>query len=266
MGNLTKKIVTFLVAAGLGIFMAAAQTKTVTHTVNRGETLESIAKRYGTTNKKIIELNPDAEQFIYVGMELVIPVTIANEVQQSTKAISLQENDLVGKDVNHNTVNDNLYLDNRDEAVKENLHSSFFVAQYQLGDFTNAKYSSCYGLGIFFPSVVNWGALHIGGNLNFSINAGVVKEWGCLIDFGPSVRYDIAENVFFNMPVDVRCAVTIPEGTTDTHADWGLQLAPAIHVFFTKKFGIYFGPQMTIGFYSGAKPAFGLVAGISFDY
>lgn len=39
-----------------------------------GETLCSIAQRYSTTEARIIELNPDAADFIYVGMELVIPI------------------------------------------------------------------------------------------------------------------------------------------------------------------------------------------------
>lgn len=47
---------------------------TLKHTVDVGETLNSIAQRYGTTEARIIELNPDAADFIYVGMELVIPI------------------------------------------------------------------------------------------------------------------------------------------------------------------------------------------------
>lgn len=47
---------------------------TLRHTMGIGETLNSIAQRYGTTEARIIELNPDAADFIYVGMELVIPI------------------------------------------------------------------------------------------------------------------------------------------------------------------------------------------------
>lgn len=54
-------------------FHAYAQDKTVTHIVDRGETLASIAKLYGVTNGKLIELNPDASDFVYVGMELTVP-------------------------------------------------------------------------------------------------------------------------------------------------------------------------------------------------
>jgi len=44
-----------------------------THVVNRGETLQSIAQKYGVAVDQIIAANPQASQFIYVGMELTIP-------------------------------------------------------------------------------------------------------------------------------------------------------------------------------------------------
>ena len=63
------------------VSFAVAQTSTVKHTVDRGETLQSIAKRYAATEAKIIELNPDATQFVYVGMELTVP-TIYEGLQE----------------------------------------------------------------------------------------------------------------------------------------------------------------------------------------
>ena len=51
---------------------AVAQTARK-HVIERGETLESIATRYGVTTEEIIKLNPDAAQFVYVGMELTLP-------------------------------------------------------------------------------------------------------------------------------------------------------------------------------------------------
>lgn len=55
-----------------------AQQTTVSHIVDRGETLASIAARYHVTEAQIIELNPQAGQFIYVGMELTIPASSTN--------------------------------------------------------------------------------------------------------------------------------------------------------------------------------------------
>ena len=73
-----KKIITFICMMFVGMSLVVAQTNTTKHTVERGETLASIAKRYATTEAKIIELNPDAAQFVYVGMELIIPIVSPN--------------------------------------------------------------------------------------------------------------------------------------------------------------------------------------------
>ncbi|MCC8036845.1 MAG: LysM peptidoglycan-binding domain-containing protein [Bacteroidales bacterium] len=70
----------------LGIAMALAQT-TTTHIVDRGETLASIAQKYGTTETRIIELNPDAAQYVYVGMELQIPASTAATPAPATTTV-----------------------------------------------------------------------------------------------------------------------------------------------------------------------------------
>ena len=73
---------------------SAAETgTTVTHIFERGATMSSIAKKYGVTTQQIIDLNPDAATFIYIGMEIAIPqdpetVTPSAETQPSATPIS----------------------------------------------------------------------------------------------------------------------------------------------------------------------------------
>lgn len=50
------------------------------HIVERGETLASIAEKYGISQDELARLNPDAAQFVYVGMELMLP----ESTQQAT--------------------------------------------------------------------------------------------------------------------------------------------------------------------------------------
>lgn len=45
----------------------------VTHRVRAGETLASIAKKYGVTTDAIKSLNPQTERYVYAGMDLTIP-------------------------------------------------------------------------------------------------------------------------------------------------------------------------------------------------
>ena len=90
MKNLCIKRVFATLALGLCVLIASAQTSTIKHIVDRGETLTSIAKRYGVTQAKIVELNPDAGQFIYVGMELIIPVATQETPTQTVNRKSIE--------------------------------------------------------------------------------------------------------------------------------------------------------------------------------
>lgn len=85
-----KKIITkrFLLALimSAGTYIAIAQATIVQHTVERGETLASIANRYGTTEAKIIESNPNADKFIYIGMKLNIPVVKVNNANNNAES------------------------------------------------------------------------------------------------------------------------------------------------------------------------------------
>ena len=50
-----------------------AMAETKTHVVERGETIASIAKHYGITEKALLAENPTAADFFYTGMVLTIP-------------------------------------------------------------------------------------------------------------------------------------------------------------------------------------------------
>ena len=59
-----------------------AQAQQVVHTVQRGETLESIAAKYHVTKEAITKNNPYASDAFYVGLKLYIPI------KQSDKAVN----------------------------------------------------------------------------------------------------------------------------------------------------------------------------------
>ncbi len=83
MKNFVRKMTFAICMVILSVGWAVAQTETVKHIVERGETLSSIAEHYSITKDRIIELNPSAAQFVYVGMELTIPVeTTTNPVKK----------------------------------------------------------------------------------------------------------------------------------------------------------------------------------------
>lgn len=66
------RIVTLSIMMSICTLTAFAQS-VKKHVVQRGETLVSIAQKYSVSKDEIIKANPDAAQFVYVGMELTIP-------------------------------------------------------------------------------------------------------------------------------------------------------------------------------------------------
>lgn len=76
---------------------AMAQSQIVTHVVQRGETIESIAEYYKVSVADINKANPNADGIIYVGMKLNIPTSTSpkNETRTektTTSGISSNEN------------------------------------------------------------------------------------------------------------------------------------------------------------------------------
>lgn len=77
--------------------LAMAQNQTITHIVQRGETIESIADYYKVSVADINKANPNADGIIYVGMKLNIPASTSpkNETRTektTTSGISSNEN------------------------------------------------------------------------------------------------------------------------------------------------------------------------------
>ncbi len=61
-----------------------AQSQTVTHVVQRGETIESIAEHYNVSVEDINKANPNMDGVVYVGMKLVVPVGATSTITEAT--------------------------------------------------------------------------------------------------------------------------------------------------------------------------------------
>ena len=81
-----KKIFLSVLLCAVCMF-SMAQSQTVTHVVQRGETLESIAEYYKVSVEDINKANPNADGIVYVGMKLNIPTnsTIQNSVTKEER-------------------------------------------------------------------------------------------------------------------------------------------------------------------------------------
>lgn len=148
-----------------------------------------------------------------------------------------------------------------DSVTLPERHASVQFSSY---DFDHVKETGSYGGALYFTSIGQWDKFHVGANVSFGVNAGLVDDWGCQVEFGPSVRYDLGSRFFVNLPVNALCFATFPEGSTSTHTEWGLTVSPTLNAWITPKFGVFAGPKMSTNFKNDAT--FGFVAGVSFAF
>lgn len=64
-----------------------AQEQTFTHVIQRGETIELLAERYGVSTTRLAELNPDFDEF-FTGMSILIPNVPKTETVAVTSSSS----------------------------------------------------------------------------------------------------------------------------------------------------------------------------------
>lgn len=77
-----KKILLVFIAM---MTMTVAMAQQVTHVIQRGETLESIAQKYQVTVDAIKQANPETVNMIYIGMRIIIPVKPQQNVDASSR-------------------------------------------------------------------------------------------------------------------------------------------------------------------------------------
>ena len=96
--------------------LSMAQSHTVTHVVQRGETLESIAEYYKVSVEDINKANPNADGIVYVGMKLNIPTS------SKTQIVSNNDNQggstyIQGNNINHHS-NDKVNQEHKYNTAK----------------------------------------------------------------------------------------------------------------------------------------------------
>lgn len=262
MKKLVKHLVMVAIMFAMTSISAFAQS-TVKHTVDRGETLATIAKRYGTTEARIIELNPDAAQFIYVGMELTVEVTAASDGKQNAAAPQSNPSGnaiFSSQSVSQNGDYSSSYEDDFESARKE----SFFEFGYTATTFDDVKASGHYGFGW---TALNWklaerfyAGLHF-SPLNFNFGLVPSDYTTDIIELGPAFGYYITPKIAAVLKTDVLCELYFDEND-NTKTSWGMGISPTLYV--GDKCGIFLGPFINFPFSSGAKVDIGFSAGIYF--
>lgn len=266
MNTFKKRLLATACMLVFGFSAAIAQTSTIKHTVDRGETLHSIAKRYATTEAKIIELNPDAAQFVYVGMELVIPN--AQEYKQTNTSV---------EDVNPSNSAMPSATDGMFVQTISNEYSVSDFAFYGFSYFAPFKGAGkgYYMVGGEFFSDSGWG-----GDLQIGLNYGLVdKDYaGCAFLVGPAYGHPF-NMILVSASLDFlgtysNTGTSLKTGTngkgeeytylgTDSKFNWGIALMPKVAIKLGKVTP-WLGVNALWG--KGAdKLSFGFQVGIGFN-
>ncbi len=206
-----------VIALGMCIASAMAQAPE-THIVSRGETLKSIAEHYGTTTDAIIELNPEAAQLVYVGMELTIPaksakdITPTNKTTNASTAIAItQRNMSISPDsasstqatANPKTVIEDAAQDESELPIEQKFNK--WELSYELGYGFLKKEK---GLnGNVFAMTLGWGAnyyvvpnlAYLGARLGWSTSSVHYKS---RYNEGFNYDYDY-EHHFISLPIEL---------------------------------------------------------------
>lgn len=236
-----------IVAASFIMWVAMgtmAQT-TVTHTVERGETIESIAKKYGVTGQEIIKANPDAKEIMFAGMKLEIPKksNIQNnadlpKASSSNTILNNNKNEITYTQKANkteecpNTKETNNYSGTNSITPENfNNYSIGYVAAFD--DFGHG----CYSLGFDIFSDKGFG-MSFQGNANY----GIVKSKLATLNFflGPAYGYVVHPNIMLFTSLGAIMTASEKEKmkrshdgsheykTTEQQMTWGVALRPQI--------------------------------------
>lgn len=110
-----KKMILSVLLCTVCVF-TMAQSQTVTHVVQRGETIESIAEYYKVSVEDINKANPNADGIVYVGMKLNIPTSskpqiVSNNDNQGGSTFTQENN------IKHHS-NNKVYQEHKYKAAK----------------------------------------------------------------------------------------------------------------------------------------------------
>lgn len=223
MKNLRKILLAITVMMVANVAMAQS---TKIHVVERGETIESIAKKYNVTKDEIVKLNPDVAQFVYVGMELTIPATTVSEQVASPITETKSE-------PSYNTYTSSF---TKTSSTQTSFESSDDVEFHNFGAAYIAAFDA-FNVGYYgiCGNVINSDG-GLGMQLFIGMNIGLAPSGcsGALAKFGPNYSCALNESVAFHAPLTIDLSYTsAPDGDGVGSKDklgWGLSVTPSLAI------------------------------------
>lgn len=189
-----KKVLSFFLGTIMSVFSVYA-ADSIEHVVERGETLESIAKTYQVTVESLLEANPMAKDMFYTGMVLVIPKELRLEESVSPVVNTKSSGNIDSKDNHNNPDNKISNSENQQNPYSENGLKS--IEEVGIEDFDgwyvyysasfNAFEHGYYGLGWRM-----YNSNGFGGTLSIHANYGL-GDGNVSFKFGPIYGYRVTD-------------------------------------------------------------------------
>lgn len=224
-----KKIILSLALMLTALSMSAQST--VSHTVQRGETIESVAKKYGISVKDLQQANSSTKDYFYAGMKLTIPRVStpaqtqnqnSNTTNRVTTVISSQKNPI---------------RKTKERIQRVSFHSNLEASDFSsVGVFFGHDFTDLVGMtyGILGQYFLNNG---LGATLTAGANYGLADDADIMFRVGPSYVYPLT-NMFYVM--GTACyTLTLADYEGNTGTVSGVSVIPTIGMSFNRiKVGI----------------------------
>lgn len=248
------------------------QAQQVVHTVQRGETLESIAEKYHVTKETITQNNPNAADAFYVGLKLYIPTAQSENVPQSvdqSQSETIQEPtpSYGNNEYSQNQQSESPYSNstpNPSSISMPQRKKVTFELGYNASSFKDVKLSGSYGFSVTALPLEITDNLYFGVHFSpFNFNWGLVDSdlASDLIKLGPALGYYFTPTIFVSLPVVAMCDIYFKGKETKTA--WGMSWAPTLYVG-NNKIGLFAGLMFSLPFQGESKINTGFRAGIYF--
>lgn len=269
-----KKVILLLTAVLLSLSIEAVAQEMKTHTVGKGETIESVAKRYKVSVAQLLEANPGIENLFVPGVKVRIP-----EVGKASSTSS-NSGDLAASEA----------YSTQPDPYNEVL--SFFSAFYHSSfkkAFSSRAPVAYYGVG---GTVVSHGVntyclvlqlgLDYGLRGNYEDRSGKKQKlFGAYFNIGGGYAYRFSEKSVLTMPVTLdlssQTVVSSITGDDKTALFWGFSVLPTLNYEIAPKLwascglnlDVYFSRKVKIKGYEEKikhKPQVGFQVGLGYVF
>lgn len=226
--------------------LCLAQTER-THTIMRGETLESVAKKYGISLEELKNANPGAEKVFYVGMSLRIPNSAENK-----HSVTITGNEPVETiEPTNNPTNshkkEGMYALGGSGTITGDVNFQFLMPSDDIVKlYDGFNFGMCFDFGYRYYIHNNFFAegmlgyrgmslsrkkpsmhfdahcitipIHVGGLIPVTEKAGVAILFGPRIDIPVSTKIEQGNN---SQKADGSVGITLDFGIDLKYSDWG---------------------------------------------